>query len=125
MSDERHALAAFEDEVLAAVAAEHDFDADALAALVERHQERVRDLPGVEDVVYEWRSQFHEDPLVHRSEAVYVLAHRPHVWDEYVEAMELSETESRTLRAVHDAQARGLAGTDQLSSGEPMVLTRP
>ena len=50
-------------------------DADDLAAVVARHQQAVEDLPGVENIVYEWRKQY-EDPLVERTETAYYLHRR-------------------------------------------------
>ncbi|MFC7195270.1 hypothetical protein ACFQL4_12360 [Halosimplex aquaticum] len=64
----RDELAAFDEAVLAEAADEHGVSADRLADLVRTHQSNVRDLPGVEDIVYEWRNYFHRDPLVGRTE---------------------------------------------------------
>jgi len=125
MSD-RPPLAGFDDETIERVATDHGLDPAALRTLVARHQEGVRDLPGVEDIVYEWRSQFHEDPLVHRTDAVYVLALRSSVWDEFADSLDLDGAADEALRAVHARQARShVDGTDRLDAGAPMVLTRP
>lgn len=127
MTDGRPPLDAFDDEPIERAAADADLPASALRSIVERHQESVRDLPGVEDVVYEWRSQFHEDPLVHRTPAVYVLTLRPHVWEEFGDALDLSDGELAALRDVHDRQARRLVGegATRFDSDAAVVLTRP
>ena len=128
MSDPRPPLACFDDDVIEAVARDCSLDEDELRALATRHQRAVRDLPGVEDIVYEWRSQFHQDPLLTRTDAVYVLVHRPHVWEEYVESLALDDADATALRSLHREQARTLVGAgedDRLAAGEPMVLTRP
>ena len=122
----RDPMAAFETRILAAVSDDSDVPQNALRAIASAHQERVRDLPGVDDIVYEWRNQFHQDPLVHRTDAVYVLALRPHVWEEFGTALDLSDRELTALRALHDRQARSLVDdTDRFDGDAAVVLTRP
>jgi len=126
MADARPPLAAFDDETFDRVAAETGVSADRLRTLARRHQEGVRELPGVDDIVYEWRNHFHMDPLLTRTDAVYVLALPSHVWDEFADRLELSAAELDALRAVHDRQARALAdATDRLDGDAGLVLTRP
>ncbi|WP_123534094.1 hypothetical protein [Halosimplex salinum] len=126
----RDELAAFDDAVVDTVAADHDLSVERLTDLVRTHQSNVRALPGVEDIVYEWRNYFHQDPLVGRTEAVYYLALPEHVWDEFVEDMGIDETERAALLAVHDRQARA-ADTDagvevaRLDADAALVLSRP
>jgi len=125
MVDDRDPLAAFDTDVLSAVAAENGLDEGALESLVRRHQEGVRDLPGVEDIVYEWRSQFHRDPLRDRTPERYVLVLRDHVWAEFSDSLGLSATELDALRAVHERQAKTVLDEGSVSDGAAMVLTRP
>jgi hypothetical protein len=126
MADPRDPLAAFDDEAIDAVAASADVDEELLRTLARDHQEGVRDLPGVDDIVYEWRNQFHLDPLLHRESDVYVLALRGHVWDEFGERLGLEDTELDALRALHDRQARRLVeDAGRLADDEAVVLTRP
>jgi hypothetical protein len=126
MADPRDPLAAFDDEAIDAVAASADVDEERLRTLARDHQEGVRDLPGVDDIVYEWRNQFHLDPLLHRESDVYVLALRGHVWDEFGERLGLEDTELDALRALHDRQARRLVeDAGRLADDEAVVLTRP
>lgn len=128
MSDTRPPTAAFDDAVIAAAAEAAGRQPDALATLVARHQQSVRDLPGVEDIVYEWRNHFHRDPLVHREPGVYVLALPAHVWDEFADALDASEAELDVLVAVHDRQARVIApdaDVDRFDADAALVLTRP
>jgi hypothetical protein len=102
-----------------------------LADLVRTHQSNVRDLPGVEDIVYEWRNYFHQDPLVGRTDGAYYLALPDHVWDEFVADMGIEDPERAALLAVHDRQARAApadAGVDEdrLDGDDAaLVLTRP
>jgi hypothetical protein len=126
----REELAAFETAVIEATAADHGVPAERLAALVEVHQSNVRDLPGVDDIVYEWRNYFHRDPLLARAEDAYYLALPDHVWDEFADDLGLGETERAAVVAVHDRQARADAAdagfdTDRLDTDAAVVLTRP
>ncbi len=124
MSDPRPSLAAFDDRTFTLVADQTDFDADRLRSLVGRHQDDVRDLPGVDNIVYEWRNHFHLDPLVHRTDAVYVLALPSHVWTEFAD--DLSPAQLDALKSVHDRQARTLApSSERFESDDALVLTRP
>lgn len=126
MTSTRDPMATFDEDTLRSVASETGLSENRLRDLARRHQERVRDLPGVDDIVYEWRNQFHQDPLVHRSEAAYVLALRDHVWIEFGDNLGVSEEELRALQSLHDAQARALvSGNDRLDADDALVLTRP
>jgi hypothetical protein len=126
MTDSRPPLAAFDDGILESVADGTGLTAGQLRELARRHQDGVRDLPGVDNIVYEWRNHFHMDPLVGRTDAVYVLALRDHVWEEFADRMDISAEERAALEEVHDRQARELvAATDRLDSDPALVLTRP
>jgi hypothetical protein len=126
MAETRPPLAAFEDAVFESVASDTGQNADDLRKQVRRHQEHVRDLPGVDDIVYEWRNHFHLDPLVHRTDEVYVLALPEHVWDEFADPLDVTPDNLRTLKTVHDRQARTLVtDTDRLEDDAALVLTRP
>ena len=126
MASPRDPLAVFGDKHIEAVAGEFDVEPDRLCTLTRRHQESVRDLPGVEDIVYEWRNQFHQDPLVHRDTEAYVLALRDHVWAEFADHLDLRDAHLAALRALHDTQARALAvDTARFDEADAVVLTRP
>ena len=120
----RDELAAFDEGVLDAVAADHAVESARLTELVRTHQANVRDLPGVEDIVYEWRSQFHQDPLLSRTEREYVLALRDHVWNEFAQSLSLSEAEMAALRALHERVAATVLDGEADIDGV-MVLVRP
>lgn len=126
MTDDRDPLAVFEDHVIGDVATESGADPAVLRDRVRHHQVSMRELPGIEDLVYEWRNLFHRDPLVERTDAAYVLVVREHVWEEFGDRLELTADELEQLRAVHARQAREYAeNTDRLDDDEPIVLTRP
>jgi hypothetical protein len=92
--------------------------------LVERHQQAVRNLEGVgvDGLVYEYRTQFHRDPLVTQTEEAYYLSVRGHVWDEFAERMGVSEDELEKLKQAHAEQFAASVGED--ASDEAMVLTK-
>jgi hypothetical protein len=122
----RPPLSAFDDEQFAAVSDEHDIGVNVLRALAKSHQEGIRELPGVDDIVYEWRNQFHQDPLVYRTDAVYVLALQSHVWTEFATSLDISDGELAALRTLHDRQARSLINDpNRFETDNAIVLTRP
>jgi len=126
---DRDELAAFDRGLIVEVAAEYDLDEDRLAELVSTHQSNVRELPGVDDIVYEWRNHFHLDPMLARTDGAYYLALPDHVWDEFADALDVDDAERTALVAVHDRQARrdaGTAGFDptRLDGDTAVVLTR-
>lgn len=92
--------------------------------LVERHQQVVRDYENlsVDGLVYEYRTQFHQDPLVEQDERGYYLSVRGHVWDEFAEAMEVSGEELARLKEIHEAQFEASVG--EVAREEAMVLTK-
>lgn len=125
----RHPLVGFDADIVSRVATDHGTTAEALAALLERHQQSVRELPGVDDIVYEWRNAFAENPVVERREDRYLLSVPAHVWPEFASALSLSEAELAALQAVHAEQLRidvdaGEAKSD-LGDDDPMILVRP
>jgi hypothetical protein len=125
MSTPRDPLAAFDDEVFEATVTAGDIEEVRLRELARIHQDDIRDLPGVDDLVYEMRNQFHQDPLLHRTEAVYVLAVQSHVWDEFGDSLETTADSLDALRDLHDRQARQLVDTtDRLDADDALVLTR-
>jgi len=126
--DARDPLAAFDGDLLSAVAEETGGGRDALRSLVRRHQESVRELPGVADLVYEWRRVF-DDAVVVRTDAVFCCAVRPVVWSEFADALGIDGDERERLALVHDRQARRTADTEGVDDSAfddraAVVLTR-
>jgi len=126
--DTRDPLAAFDADLLSAVAEETGGDPDALRSLVRRHQESVRELPGVADLVYEWRRVF-DDAVVVRTDSAFCCAVRPVVWSEFADALGIDDEERDRLALVHDRQARrtaDAAGADGSAFDDraAVVLTR-
>jgi hypothetical protein len=126
----REELAAFDDDILQSVGTE--VGADRLADLAREHQAGVRDFPGVDDIVYEWRRGLPRNPLLFRSPAVYVLALPNRVWAEFLDDLETDDPEAEALQELHDRQARRTLEqvaqrnvTDALDARVAMVLARP
>ncbi len=120
----RDPLAPFDDRVFAAVAEEYDASTTTLRDLVRRQQELVRRLPGVDDIVYEWRKGFPNDPVVERREEAYYLSVADTVWPEFAAALSLDEREAALLQAVHRRQLESVVGGRPTGERGAMVLTR-
>jgi hypothetical protein len=120
----RDPLAPFDDDVFAAVARAHDVPEAALRDLVRRHQELVRRLPGVDDIVYEWRNAFPNDPVIERRPDVYYLSVAGTVWPEYAASLGLGDREAAALQAVHRRQLDASVGGLPTGDRGAMVLTR-
>ena len=122
MTDEL--LRTFDDDVVALVADRHEPSPERLRELLLAHQEQVRSNPGVEDIVYEWRSQFHEAPVLHQTSDAYYLRLRTHVWNEFADALDIPEVELDALVDVHEEQVRRELGAERKDNERFMVLTR-
>jgi hypothetical protein len=120
----RDPLEPFEDQVVIAVAEEYDVSPERLRELVRRQQELVRRLPGVDDIVYEWRKGFPNDPVVERRPDAYYLSVAETVWPEFVEALSLDDREATLLQAVHRRQLAATVGGYPTGERGAMVLTR-
>lgn len=93
----------FDDDVIRAVADANDVAVEPLETAVADHQRTMRDSPGVEDLVYEWRRQY-EDPVLFRDASVFIVAVPPTVWEEYGAYLDLEDDVLRALAAVHQEQ---------------------
>jgi len=77
----------------------------------------------VDDLVYEWRTRHHKDPLVHRTPDAYYLDVREHVWSDVVDRSTIeSATVVDAVKAVHAAQFSADRGGDAPEGA--MVLER-
>lgn len=130
---ETELLDPFDEGVVETVASEAEVDSDHLRTLLQRHQEHARSMPGVDDLVYEWRRFLRYEPLVERRDEAYYLVLEPSVWAEFAAQLSISNDELSLLRRVHDRQARlaidGGNGHDSenetpFDGGAAMVLTR-
>ena len=124
MSEADDLLGPFDDDLVELVADRSDVSESDLRDLLARHQRQVRDNPGVEDIVYEWRSQFHEQPVLERTAGAYYLRLRTHVWDEFATALDVAETDLDALLGVHEEQTRRHTGAETTDGEAMMVLSR-
>jgi len=97
---ERDETRLFDPADVESAAAAFDVDPDRLSHVLARHQRAVEELPGVEDIVYEWRKQY-EDPLLARTETAYYVEMPRTVWDEFGEALAVEEDTLAALIQVH------------------------
>jgi L-rhamnose mutarotase len=81
-------------------------------------------MPGVEDMVYEWRSQFHEQPVLQQTAEAYYLRLREHVWEEFADALDLAEVDFYAVLDAHEEQTRRKTGAGVDDRERMMVLTR-
>lgn len=93
--------------------------------LVARHQRTLRDLDGatVDGLVYEYRTQFHADPLVDRTETAYYLSVRDHIWTEMAAWLDLDDAELARLKDAHAEQFRATVG--ESADERALILSRP
>jgi len=130
MTEPRDPLAVFDADVIEAVAAEADLEPAAVRAVVRRHQEGMRESPGVDNLVYEWRKYYPYDPLVARTDRACHVVLLAEVWDEFADRLDLSAAEQEALMAVHDRQARADAvergeDTEVFDDAAPLLVSRP
>jgi len=97
-------LAPFDHAVLRTVADENDVEFGVLREALEDHQRTMRENPGVEDLVYEWRKQY-DDPVLRRTESTFVVAVPPTVWEEYGEYLDFGDALLAAVTAVHQEQS--------------------
>lgn len=117
-------LVPFDADLVELVAGRHDVTAEDLRELLASHQRQVRANPGVDDIVYEWRTQFHEQPLVTRTDDVYYLLVRDHVWDEFADALDVAEATMVAVNDVHEEQTRRDTGAERGPDERFMILAR-
>ncbi|GGL22102.1 hypothetical protein GCM10009037_01820 [Halarchaeum grantii] len=109
---------------VADVAADTDLSADALRAALGDLQSLASDSPGVasvDDLVYEWRTAFRDDPLVERTPDAYHLAVPARVWADFAERLDWSDAERDAVEAVHTA---AFAPEHDDTAARPLVLGR-
>jgi len=102
MTDEA-LLSPFDEKLIAQVANANDIEVERLETAVADHQRTMRENPGVEDLVYEWRKQY-DDPVLLRRPDVFIVAVPPAVWEEYAEYLEFEDDLLAAVTAVHQEQ---------------------
>ena len=102
MTDEA-LLAPFDLAVIRTTAQHNDIEESELRDALASHQRTMRENPGVEDLVYEWRKQY-EDPVLDRTPELFVLALPPTVWEEYGDYLDFRNETLAAVTAVHQEQ---------------------
>ncbi len=120
MTDGTHG-ATFDDGLIEGVAADRGVDPDALRAAVRDHQRGMDDLPGAENLVYEWRRRF-DGALLERTDAAYHLAAPEDVWTEFGDHLSLSVDLLSALRETHRRTVGERIGADDPGDGRAFVV---
>lgn len=116
------------DDAVRAAAASGDASETAVRDAVAELQAYAADSPGIEsvdDLVYEWRNAFFEDPLVERTPEAYYLAVPERVWRDFAERLGWSADERAAVERAHErAVAAACDAFDDASDGAALVLGR-
>lgn len=120
-------LASFDDEVIRGVAGTNSVDEEQLRAALTDHQRTMRENPGVEDLVYEWRKRF-DDAVLHRTSETFFMAVREAVWEEYGAYLGIDDYLLAAVVAVHQEQAlreTAIDGSAIEENAVALVVSRP
>jgi len=112
----------FDAELVDAVADEFDLNAGRLRSLLETHQQSVRELTGVDTLLYDLRKYHDPDPLRERTAEAYYLVVPTDFWGEVAAHLSLSETEATALQRLHERRLRRRVGDGE--DGQAVVLLR-
>ncbi|MDT3435345.1 hypothetical protein [Haloarcula sp. 1CSR25-25] len=125
--DEATLLAPFDDEVIRAVAGTNSVDEEQLRSALADHQRTMRENPGVEDLVYEWRKRF-DDAVLHRTPETFFMAVRESVWQEYGAHLGIDDYLLAAVVAVHQEQVlreTAVDSSDIDADAVALVASRP
>lgn len=97
---------ALDEEIIAGVASSEGVEESDLVAGLVAVQATVSGFAdlSVDDIVYEWRTRHHKDPLVGQTPDAYYLDVREHVWEDVQDRADASDRELSAVRDVHRAQ---------------------
>ena len=107
----------FEHDIIEAVAGEHALEPDELVGHLRDHQEQMAALPGVENLVYEWRKQFDATVLARTPSAYYVAA-PPWIWEEFATHLDADEAAMAAIETVHERTVHSLPAFEDGSLGD-------
>ncbi|RKS82618.1 hypothetical protein BDK61_1930 [Haloarcula quadrata] len=119
--------APFDDDVVRGVAGTNSVDEERLRDALADHQRTMRENPGVEDLVYEWRKRF-DDAVLHRTPETFFMAVRETVWEEYGAHLGLDDYLLAAVVAVHQEQVLRETAVDSSTIDEnavALVVSRP
>jgi len=120
-------LAPFDLAVIRTTAQHNDIEESELRDALASHQRTMRENPGVEDLVYEWRKQY-EDPVLDRTPELFVLALPPTVWEEYGDYLGFGNETLAAVTAVHQEQTVRMDSVEFSAIPEghvALVVSRP
>ncbi|MHC3380883.1 hypothetical protein [Haloarcula sp. H-GB5] len=120
-------LAPFDDEVVRGVAGTNSVDEEQLRSALADHQRTMRENPGVEDLVYEWRKRF-DDAVLHRTPETFFMAVREDVWEEYGAHLGLDDYLLAAVVAVHQEQVLRETAVDSSAIDQnavALIASRP
>lgn len=113
-------LSPFDDDVIRGVAGTNNVDEEQLRSALTDHQRTMRENPGVEDLVYEWRKRF-DEAVLHRTPETFFMAVRETVWQEYGIYLGLDDYLLAAVVAVHQEQVLREAAVDSDAIDENAV----
>jgi len=125
--DDPALLAPFDDDVVRAVAGTNSVEEEQLRSALADHQRTMRENPGVEDLVYEWRKRF-DDAVLHRTPETFYMAVRETVWEEYGAHLGIDDYLLAAVVAVHQEQILRDPAIDSGALDEAtvaLVVSRP
>lgn len=120
-------LTPFDNDVIRAVAATEDVDEARLRSALADHQRTMRDNPGVENLVYEWRKRY-DGAVLHRTPETYYVAVHASVWEEFGDHLGLDGYLLSAVVAVHQEQllrTDGVAADELDTESVAVVVGRP
>ncbi|EMA24501.1 hypothetical protein [Haloarcula argentinensis] len=120
-------LAPFDDDVVRGVAGTNSVDEERLRDALADHQRTMRENPGVEDLVYEWRKRF-DDAVLHRTPETFFMAVRETVWEEYGAHLGLDDYLLAAVVAVHQEQVLRETAVDSSAIDQnavALIASRP
>lgn len=119
-------LAPFDLAVIRTTAQHNDVEEGVLRDALAAHQRTMRENPGVEDLVYEWRKQY-DDPVLVRTPDVFVLALPPTVWEQYGDYLDFEDDVLPAVAAVHAEQtlrSDTVSASELASDRAPLLVAR-
>lgn len=109
------------------VAANRDVSTDLLETELAAFQDLASDSPGVEsveDLVYEWRNAFRDDPLVERTSDAYYLAVGERVWRDFAARLDWDAAVREAVQAAHERALEAALGDEVDDERFALVLRR-
>lgn len=117
-----NAASVFDAELIETVAEQSGLDPARLRTLLETHQRSIREMTGVDTLVYDLRKYHSPDPLHERTDDAYFLVVPTDFWGDVADLLSLSDAEATTLRQLHERRVRQALGStdhDGADAGEP------